>query len=100
MLIPLYVLLHAIGLSNSLVGLALVLAMYQLPFAVFMMRIAFEGLPVELEEAAVMEASDRPAPRTHRHACRAGRSFPAKPASMRKNRRRANDGCATSLCPA
>jgi multiple sugar transport system permease protein len=52
LLIPLYVLLNAIGLQNSLVGLALVLTMFQLPFATFMMRISFEAVPVELEEAA------------------------------------------------
>lgn len=60
LLIPLYVLLNTLGLSNSLIGLALVLAMYQLPFAVFMMRIAFEGLPMELEEAAVMDGASSP----------------------------------------
>jgi multiple sugar transport system permease protein len=52
LLIPLYVLLNNIGLQNSLVGLALVLTMFQLPFATFMMRISFEAVPVELEEAA------------------------------------------------
>lgn len=57
LLIPLYVLLHSVGLANSLGGLGLVLAMYQLPFAVFMMRVAFEGLPAELEEAAVMDGA-------------------------------------------
>lgn len=57
LLIPLFVLLHGVGLSNSLVGLGLVLAMYQLPFAVFMMRVAFESLPIELEEAAFMDGA-------------------------------------------
>ena len=45
LLIPLYVLLNDIGLQNSLLGLALVLAMFQLPFAIFMMRISFEAVP-------------------------------------------------------
>jgi len=48
LLIPLYVLLNAIGLQNSLVGLSLVLAMFQLPFATYMMRISFEAVPREL----------------------------------------------------
>ena len=42
LLIPLYVMLNAVGLSNSLVGVALVLSMFQLlPFSMFMMRISF-----------------------------------------------------------
>lgn len=55
LLIPLYVLLNALGLQNSLVGLALVLSMFQLPFATFMMRISFEAIPKELEEAALVD---------------------------------------------
>lgn len=57
MLIPLYVLLQAIGLQNSLVGLSLVLTLYQLPFATFMMRISFEAVPGELEESAQMDGA-------------------------------------------
>jgi multiple sugar transport system permease protein len=55
LLIPLYVLLNAIGLQNSLIGLALVLTLFQLPFATFMMRISFESVPAELEEAALVD---------------------------------------------
>jgi multiple sugar transport system permease protein len=54
-LIPLYVFLGWIGLQNSLLGLGLVLAMFQLPFGLFMMRNSFEALPVELEEAALID---------------------------------------------
>jgi multiple sugar transport system permease protein len=55
LLIPLYVLLTRVGLQNSLVGVALVLTMFQLPFSVFMMRISFEAVPRELDEAAVVD---------------------------------------------
>ena len=55
LLIPLYVLLDRIGLQNSLLGLSLVLTMFQLPFATFMMRISFESVPRELEEAALVD---------------------------------------------
>jgi multiple sugar transport system permease protein len=55
LLIPLYVLLNQLGLQGSLVGLALVLTMFQLPFAVFMMRISFESIPNELREAALID---------------------------------------------
>ena len=57
LLIPLFVLLREIGLGNSLLGLSLVLAMYQLPFATFMMRISFEAIPREVEESALCDGA-------------------------------------------
>jgi multiple sugar transport system permease protein len=55
LLIPLYVLLNGLGLQNSLIGLSLVLAMFQLPFATYMMRVSFEAVPRELEESALVD---------------------------------------------
>lgn len=55
LLIPLYVLLNEVGLANSLVGVALVLTMFQLPFSTFLMRISFEAVPRELDEAATVD---------------------------------------------
>lgn len=55
LLIPLYVLLSQVGLQNSLFGVALVLTMFQLPFSTFMMRISFESVPRELDEAALVD---------------------------------------------
>ncbi len=55
LLIPLYVLLSSIGLANSLVGVAFVLTIFQLPFSTFMMRISFEAIPRELDEAALVD---------------------------------------------
>ncbi|GAA3730070.1 carbohydrate ABC transporter permease [Plantactinospora mayteni] len=55
LLIPLYVLLNEVGLQNSLVGVALVLTMFQLPFSTFLMRISFEAVPRELDEAAKVD---------------------------------------------
>jgi multiple sugar transport system permease protein len=55
LLIPLYVLLNYVGLTNSLVGVAFVLTMFQLPFSTFMMRISFESIPRELDEAAQVD---------------------------------------------
>lgn len=54
-LVPLYTMLVWAGLQNSLVSVGLVLVMFQLPFALFMMRNAFEALPKELEEAALLD---------------------------------------------
>jgi multiple sugar transport system permease protein len=55
LLIPLYLWLNTLALGNSLVGVSLVLVMYQLPFSVFMMRNSFESVPVEIEEAALID---------------------------------------------
>ena len=55
LLIPLYVLLNKFGLANSLIGVALILSMFQLPFATYMMRISFEAVPRDLEESAVVD---------------------------------------------
>ena len=55
LLIPLYVLLNQVGLSNSLFGVSLVLTVFQLPFSIFMMRISFESIPREMDEAAKVD---------------------------------------------
>ena len=52
LLIPLVIWLKAIHLNNTLVGVAMILAVFQLPFAVFMMRISFEAIPRDIMEAA------------------------------------------------
>ena len=61
MLIPIYVILNAVHavpiIGWPLVGLALTLGMFQLPFATFMMRISFESVPRELEEAALVDGA-------------------------------------------
>lgn len=56
-LIPLYVLLNGIGLSNSLLGLALLYATFQLPFSIFVMRNTFDQVPRELDEAANVDGA-------------------------------------------
>lgn len=55
LLIPLYVLLNRMYLGNSLLGVSLVLTMLQLPFSTFMMRVSFEAVPRELDEAASID---------------------------------------------
>ncbi len=57
LLIPLYVFLGGFGLKDSLVGLAFVFTLFQLPFATFMMRISFEAIPMELEESALVDGA-------------------------------------------
>jgi multiple sugar transport system permease protein len=55
LIIPLYVLLNTMGLTNSLLGVALIVSMFQLPFATYMMRISFESIPRDLEESALID---------------------------------------------
>ncbi len=54
-LTPLFLILNAIGLDNTLPGLALVYITFQLPFGVFVMRNSFDTVPRELEEAALLD---------------------------------------------
>lgn len=56
-IIPLFIGLSDVGLSNSLVGLTLAYVGVSVPFAVFLMTGFFRSLPTELEEAAAMEGA-------------------------------------------
>lgn len=57
LLIPLYLTFAKIGLANSWLGLAIVHAILQLPFSIYLMRNSFEGIPKELEEAAKVDGA-------------------------------------------
>ena len=54
-LTPLFLMLAKVGMQNTLLGLALVYIMFQLPFGVFIMRNTFDTIPVEIEEAALLD---------------------------------------------
>lgn len=57
--IPLYMLLHALDLIDTHSGLVLVYATTAVPFAIFQLRGAFEGIPRDLEEAAMVDGATR-----------------------------------------
>jgi arabinogalactan oligomer / maltooligosaccharide transport system permease protein len=57
--IPLYLILDALGLLNSRTGLVLCYASTSVPFAIFQLRAAFEAIPVDLEEAAMVDGATR-----------------------------------------
>jgi len=57
LLTPLYLSFSKVGLANSHLGLAIVHAVLQLPFSIYLMRNSFEGIPRELEEAAKVDGS-------------------------------------------
>jgi len=58
-LIPLYILLEKLHLLNSRTGLVLCYASTSVPFAIFQLRAAFEAIPVDLEEAAMVDGATR-----------------------------------------
>lgn len=57
--VPLYVLLDKLGLLDTRVGLVLVYAATAIPFAIFQLRGAFQAIPVDLEEAAMVDGATR-----------------------------------------
>ena len=56
-MIPLYVLLDALGLLDSLAGLVLVYATTSIPFCTFQLKGYLDTIPKELEEAAVLDGA-------------------------------------------
>jgi multiple sugar transport system permease protein len=59
LLTPISVVLRALHLTNSLFGVMLVYAAYQLPFCTFIMRNSFAAIPLDIEEAAMMDGCGR-----------------------------------------
>lgn len=57
--VPLYLLLDALELLNSRTGLVVCYASTSVPFAIFQLRSAFEAIPVDLEEAAMVDGATR-----------------------------------------
>ena len=57
LLTPLFLEMHSMGLTNSLVGLALFYTTFNLPFGVFVMRNTFLQIPWELSEAAAVDGA-------------------------------------------
>ncbi|HZY48300.1 MAG TPA: carbohydrate ABC transporter permease, partial [Devosia sp.] len=55
LLVPIYMMFAKIGLANTQVGLAVIHTILQVPFSVYLMRNSFEGVPKELEEAALID---------------------------------------------
>ena len=58
-LIPLYLILDALHLLNSRTGLVVCYASTSVPFAIFQLRAAFEAIPKDLEEAAMVDGATR-----------------------------------------
>ncbi|TAK12275.1 MAG: carbohydrate ABC transporter permease [Anaerolineae bacterium] len=54
---PLWLLLSMLGLRTSLLGLMLVYTAFAMPFCIWTMRAAFQAIPLELEEAALLDGA-------------------------------------------
>jgi len=59
LLVSLFTVMVWFGLTNSLFGLALIYATFQMPFAIYMMRNSFESVPDELIEAAELDGCSK-----------------------------------------
>jgi len=57
--VPLYLILDALHLLDTRLGLVLVYASTAVPFAIFQLRGAFQTSPVDLEEAAMVDGATR-----------------------------------------
>jgi len=57
--VPLYLMLHKMGLLNSLLGLGIVYAVEFLPISVWLMKSYLDTIPIELDEAASVDGSSR-----------------------------------------
>ncbi|WP_448004015.1 carbohydrate ABC transporter permease [Agromyces bauzanensis] len=58
-ILPLFLILRTIGLTDSLVGLTLVHTTYTLPFALWMLQGYVAAIPIDLEEAGSMDGASR-----------------------------------------
>ncbi len=58
-IIPFYILVRQLGLVNTRVALVLSYTTFCLPFCLWLLRAFFAGVPLELEEAAMVDGANR-----------------------------------------
>ena len=67
---PIFKLFAPLGLTNSLTGLVIVYTAFNVPFAAFLMQSFFDGIPKELEEAAMIDGATPLRRASARSSCR------------------------------
>lgn len=58
--VPFYILMRGAGLTNSHLGLILAYSSFALPFCMWLLRSFFQSIPLEMEEAAMIDGATRP----------------------------------------
>lgn len=58
-IVPFYVLMRYLGLTNSHLGLVLAYSTFCLPFALWLLRTFFQSIPLDIEEAAMTDGANR-----------------------------------------
>lgn len=58
--VPFYIVMRKLGLVNTHLGLILSYTTFSLPFSMWLLRSFFESIPLELEEAAMIDGASRP----------------------------------------
>jgi inositol-phosphate transport system permease protein len=59
LIIPIFLILHWVGLLDTIAGVMLVLATIELPFYVFVMKGFFDGVPWDIEMSAMTDGATR-----------------------------------------
>lgn len=59
LLLPLYLTISRLGLANSLLGLVIAYTTFALPFALWLLRSFIASVPIELEQAAMIDGAGR-----------------------------------------
>lgn len=57
LMVPLYLLLSALGIRTTLFGLTVVYTSFAMPFCIWNMRAAFQSVAIELEESAFLDGA-------------------------------------------
>jgi ABC-type glycerol-3-phosphate transport system permease component len=58
-IIPFYVMMRFLGLNNTHVGLVLAYTAFCLPFNLWLLRTFFQSIPVDIEQAALIDGANR-----------------------------------------